>query len=314
MKYRLSAVPPKMIARQIIRGIHTNFVLHNVDRKYLLGELRKKTGFSFSNCKRALEENGNDLAKAKEWLIENAQKEGWVKAGKLGGRPTSQGLIALTIQKNYAALIELNCETDFVARNEKFHELAEKTAAAVLNHGMSINSDLPINKILLEADNLKELKADDGKLLADHTALMIGVIGENINLKRALCMNVSNGIQLFGCTHPVAVNPGSTLFGKYAALVALNGENDAGDVGTQLCQHIIGMRPQKIGNPDADKPNKNSEEELTLLFQDFLLDPDLSVQQFLQRENISILDFVRFEVGEQAEQEEQKETAAEACA
>ncbi|XP_076764219.1 elongation factor Ts, mitochondrial [Xylocopa sonorina] len=287
-----------MISRQFFRSIHTSYVLCYTSKKTLLSKLRKKTGYTFINCKKALETNDNNLEKAEQWLKEQAQAQGWDKAMKLQSRLTCQGLIAMVKNDNYGALVEINCETDFVARNKKFHDLAEIIVSTVLKHGMTIEQNSLINKTMLHRESINELCASDGKSLADHSALTIGSVGENINIRRALFMSVQPGVHLYGCTHPTPVNPVPPSFGRYGALIALKSEERKEILGLQLCQHVIGMNPVKVGDPRVDFPAENIDDELVMLYQEFLLDPSVSVQQLLQNEQVEILDFVRFEMGE----------------
>ncbi|XP_050580056.1 elongation factor Ts, mitochondrial [Bombus affinis] len=287
-----------MILRQFFRSIHTNYVLCYTSQKTLLSKLRKKTGYTFVNCKKALELNDNDIVKAEQWLKEQAQAQGWSQAMKLKSRTTSQGLIAMIINNNHGALVEINCETDFVARNKKFYELTEIILAAVLKHGMTIEQDSLIKKTMLCTEAISKLYADDGKSLSDHSALTIGLIGENINIRRALCMSVQPGVHLYGCIHPTSVNPVSSLFGRYGAFVVLKSDKKKNILGMQLCQHIIGMNPTKIGDVKVDQPHDNVDDEPVMLYQEFLFDPSISIQQLLQSEQTEILDFVRFEMGE----------------
>jgi len=159
----------------------------------------------------------------------------------LKDRNTSQGLITVTVDGNHAALAEINCETDFVARNKKFHSLAEAVISAVLNHAKSQDIQNEVQRTIFHADSLKDLPAADGKSLSDHSALTIGNVGENISLRRALAISVrSPDVTLFGCTHPAPMNPIPISFGKYGALVAIKCEKNDNMLGTQLCQHIIG--------------------------------------------------------------------------
>lgn len=116
--------------------------------KSLLAALRKQTGYSFSNCKKALELNGNNLEKAQEWLQQQAQALGWSKATKLEGRQTSQGLIGLMVQNNCAALVELNCETDFVARNENFKEMLNLATKSCFNYVSKQQLNEVIQKVI----------------------------------------------------------------------------------------------------------------------------------------------------------------------
>lgn len=165
---------------------------------------------------------------------------GWSKAQKLQGRSTKQGLVAVMVDKNHGALVEINCETDFVARNKTFHGLAETIVGAVLKFTGDQQAVDQVHKTLLDAEALKSLIAADGKSVADHAALTIGSIGENIAVKRALCMTVDPSIQLFGCTHPAPVNPIPASFGRYGSLLAFKSPAENQVLGMQLCQHIIG--------------------------------------------------------------------------
>lgn len=165
---------------------------------------------------------------------------GWSKAQKLQGRPTAQGLIAVMVDKSHGAIVEINCETDFVARNKQFHGLAETVVGAVLRKAVDIPTRDLINRATLDAEALKALLAADGKSLADHSALTIGSVGENIDVKRALCINVAPDVKLAGCTHPAPVNPVPVSFGKYGAILAYRSAGNDDLLGTQLCQHVIG--------------------------------------------------------------------------
>lgn len=287
-----------MISRQLFRSIHTNYLLCYGSKKTLLSKLRKKTGFAFANCKKALELNDNDIRKAEEWLNDQAQTHGWEQANKLQARITSQGLIAMIINNNQGALVEINCETDFVARNKKFHELAETVLTTVMKTELPIEHNLPVNKTILYPETINQLTANDGKHLNEHCALMIGNVGENIKIRRAIFMSVQTGVYLYGCTHPTPLNPVPSSFGRYGALVAMKSDKKNNVLGVQLCQHIIGMNPLKIGDPLTDRPNEDAENESVMLYQEFLLDPSLSVCQLLKNENCEVLDFARFEMGE----------------
>ena len=287
-----------MIPRQLFRTIHTNYLLCYGSKKTLLSKLRKKTGYTFVNCKKALEIHENDMEKAEQWLNEQAQAQGWVQATKLQSRITSQGLIAMITNDKYGALVEINCETDFVARNNKFHDLAETVLNTVLKQGMSLEQSSLVNKTMLDPESINELVANDGKSLGDHSALTIGTVGENINIRRAMCMSVQPGVYLYGCTHPAPLNPLPSSYGRYGALVALKSNKKNEVLGMQLCQHVIGMNPIKVGDAKVDTPNENIDDEPIMLYQEFLLDPSLSVQQLLQSEQAEVLDFVRFEMGE----------------
>ncbi|XP_057330397.1 elongation factor Ts, mitochondrial isoform X1 [Microplitis mediator] len=291
----------QMNSSRLCRYLTTGSSLWQSSSKSLLEKLRKKTGYTFVNCKKALELHDNDLGKAELWLKQQAQALGWSKAEKLKGRSTSQGLVAVMVNNNHGALVEINCETDFVARNKTFHGLAETVVTAIVKYSSDLTVTDDVNKIILDAEMLKGISTGDGKNLADHVALTIGSIGENIFIKRALCMNVNKDLQLVGCTHPTPVNSLPVSFGKYGALLAFKSSPTNKLLGIQLCQHIIGMNPCKIGQPDVDEPKPNADDESTLIYQEYLLDPNIIVQQALLAAQAQVIDFARFEVGEKVD-------------
>ena len=115
-------------------------LLHKTERcaapvsKTALSSLRKKTGYSFVNCKKALEQFGEDINQAEIWLKEQAQKEGWAKATKLQDRSAVQGLVGVNYNPDEGTgiLVEVNCETDFVARNSKFQDMVARVSESCL--------------------------------------------------------------------------------------------------------------------------------------------------------------------------------------
>eukprot|EP00092_Neocalanus_flemingeri_P029437 GFUD01031963.1.p1 GENE.GFUD01031963.1~~GFUD01031963.1.p1 ORF type:complete len:321 (-),score=80.36 GFUD01031963.1:39-1001(-) len=280
--------------------LHTTTLLNAgpAGTKSELAQLRKKTGYSLSICKKALGETNNDLILAEKWLIEQAQAQGWAKAQKLQGRNTSQGLLGVKIKSNVAALVELNCETDFVARNSKFISLVDEIATVCVETVTS-ESDEPLVKTLITKNQVAAMTGGEGKTLADLVALNIGQIGENIALGGVTIFTAGPGVKLCGLSHPSS-GSGQTeqlQVGRYASLLAYT-TNPEGEVpegltdltlARQVCQHIIGMAPTSL---DEEKDKENS-----LLHQTFLLDDDLKVGQILQTCGIEILDFVRIEVG-----------------
>jgi len=267
-----------------------------------LAKLRKKTGYSLSICKKALSETNNDLAEAEVWLKGQAQAQGWAKAQKLQGRNTSQGLIGLTIQGNKAAVVELNCETDFVARNQKFKSILENVANTCLNSTTPSNSDDSFNKIDIPRDEISKLKIGDGSSLADLVALNIGQIGENMALGDATFIQTASGISLAGLSHPAPDGSGSSLmYGRYIALMAYT-KADKGElvlpeglveekIPSQICQHIIGMNPTSVKNEE--------DTENSLMHQKFLIDESVTVEELCSAAGLNIIDFTRREIGRQ---------------
>ncbi|MBN3275823.1 EFTS factor, partial [Polyodon spathula] len=277
--------------------------------KTLLVKLRKSTGYSFINCKTALDKFSNDVKEAESWLHEQAQKEGWSKASKLQGRKTREGLIGLLLGEQTAVLVEVNCETDFVARNVKFQQLVKEAALATLAHHQNKQgSPASYTKSILGAEQLSQLRSvSDGCPLSDQVALAIGRLGENMALKRAALVAVSPDCHIGSYVHGALPADDPSLagasFGKYAALVVCHGgAGPLAEIGRRLGQHVVGEAPSSLGSLD-DQPRGDS--ETRLLAQSFLPDPSRTVGQYIQEKGVRVLDFVRFECGESVEPEQQ---------
>ncbi|XP_023590294.1 elongation factor Ts, mitochondrial isoform X2 [Trichechus manatus latirostris] len=233
--------------------------------KELLMKLRRKTGYSFVNCKKALETCGGDLKEAESWLHKQAQKEGWDKAVKLHGRKTKEGLIGLLQEGNTTVLVEG----------------------------------------FLNSTELSELRAgpDREGSLKDQLALAIGNLGENMILKRAAWVKVPSGFYVGSYVHGAMHSPSlhNLMLGKYGALVICEtSEQKANleDLGRRLGQHVVGMAPLSVGSLD-DEPG--GETETKMLSQPYLLDPSITLGQYVQPQGVSVVDFVRFECGESEE-------------
>jgi len=236
----------------------------------VLGKLRKQTGYSLSLCKKALNNCDQDLQKAKKWLEEQAQAQGWDKANKLEGRNTSQGLIGvcLSSDEKTATIVELNSETDFVARNKQFHTLLNQIISVITEHASGTSRESLIVKNYEKAI-LDQITTSEGKdkTLADLVALNIGQIGENILLRRATTISTSNlgdgdkeNIKLSIVTHPSASptsESGNVAYGRFGVILAYSKKKNVGTlpegqtvagIARQLCQHIIGMNPSSVGD------------------------------------------------------------------
>jgi elongation factor Ts len=204
--------------------LHTTSALFS--SKSDLAQLRKKTGYSLSICKKALSENNDDVALAEKWLREQAQAQGWAKAQKLQGRNTAQGLLGLRLQPSAAVLAELNCETDFVAKNKKFVSLLDLAAEASLKAVLATKSASPgddFSSGIIQKEEAGQLEAEAGKSLADVVALNIGQLGENTVLGDVNYFTTKQGssIRFAGFCHPnVEAASGPLLTGRYAAIVA----------------------------------------------------------------------------------------------
>ncbi|XP_073939877.1 elongation factor Ts, mitochondrial isoform X3 [Castor canadensis] len=289
--------------------------------KELLMKLRRRTGFSFVNCKKALETCDGDLKQAEIWLHKQAQKEGWSKAAKLHGRKTKEGLIGLLQEENTAVLVEVNCwefhipgtavswvncETDFVSRNLKFQQLVQQVALGTMLHCQSIKDQLSTySKGFLNSSELSGLPAgpDREGCLKDHLALAIGKLGENMTLKRAAWVKVPSGFYIGSYVHGAMHSPSlhNLVLGKYGALVICETSEqqvNLQDLGRRLGQHVVGMAPLSVGSLD-DEPG--GEAETKMLAQPYLLDPSITLGQYVQPQGVSVVDFVRFECGESEE-------------
>ncbi|VDK72404.1 unnamed protein product [Litomosoides sigmodontis] len=302
--------------------------------KEALKELRKKTGYSYVNCRKALNEFGPDnLDDAIKWLKKRAIEEGWEKAAKLSGRPTKQGVVSVITNFNKAAIVELNCETDFVSRSEDFKRLVEDVVKAVLHAADRDGTSADGFELLsLNIDSLKT--AENDKPVKDLITEAIGKLGENITLSRAQLILTPPDIQLFGYAHPKEGTE-TLCMGRYVAVVGLKRLNNTNfpteKLGLQLCQHIVGMRTLTMGTPlqktpgttlpesktvpgneetsQGDESNAFYDGEITqidenetqLLRQTFMLNPLQTVYEYVSGHGASIVDFYRVELSKSEE-------------
>lgn len=149
---------------------------------------------------------------------------------------------------------------------------------------------------------------------------MIGTVGENATLRRAICFKTDSQIFLTGYSHPASTEDPEIKLGKFGALLAYKPTEANTDskeiIGRKICQHIVGMNPLRIGS-DNDKPVENSDDETSLIHQDYILDESLKVKDVLMENGLEIVDFKRYECGEQdgnvsAENEQPLEKVANA--
>jgi elongation factor Ts len=282
----------------------------------LVKRLRDQTGAGMMDCKAALSETGGDLEDATDWL----RKKGLAAAAKKAGRVTSEGLIGVQVEERLGAVIEVNSETDFVARNETFQELVRAIAALAPRAGGDLERLLQL-----------ELPGT-GRSVAEEITRAISVIGENITLRRVAAVEVEAGV--VGSYVHGQMAPG---LGKIGVVVGLHSAGDAGQLaalGKQLAMHIAAARPQAVsvdrldpalvqreraiyaeqarasGKPEnildkiVDGRMRKYHEEAVLLEQPFVIDTDLKVKDAVDRlaeklgSSITITGFVRFALGE----------------
>lgn len=240
---------------------------------------------------------------------------GWAKATKLEGRETAQGLVGVILDKNIGALVEVNCETDFVARNDKFQEFVEIASRACLKYVKDLPESDMISRTEFQTESLKNLVGKNNKKLIDELALMIGTVGENAQLKRALCFKVPESVQLIGMSYPSKTNSivasNDVQCGNIATIVGIRTQTEITDeLKKNLCLQIIGGNPLKIGNKEHDKPAKDIDDETCLIHQEYLFDTSIKVGQLLEKHQIEIVDYQRYKCGEDVASEENISAAA----
>ena len=186
----------------------------------LVKELRDKTGAGMMDCKKALIESEGDIEVASDWL----RKKGLAAAAKKAGRVAAEGLVGVCVDGKRGAVVEVNAETDFVARNDTFRDFVRTMSKMVLQHG----------------DDVAVLNAakypGTGRTVAEELTDMIATIGENMNLRRAALLSVEKGV-MASYVHN-AQEPG---LGKIAVLVGLETSGNAGQLeqlGKQLAMHV----------------------------------------------------------------------------
>ena len=199
----------------------------------LIKKLREATGCGIADCNKALAENKDDFEKSIDWL----RKKGLSSASKKAGRVASEGLVAVCINGNKSTIIEVNSETDFVARNEKFQQFVGKVAKEALNYGDDIAK--------FQADKDEEVKTQ------------IGVIGENINIRRISSLHINKGL-IVSYIHNAIV----TDMGKIAVLIAFESValiDKLHEIGKQIAMHIAAAKPDSL-NIEAVEPAKLARE------------------------------------------------------
>ncbi|NQY41990.1 MAG: elongation factor Ts [Legionellales bacterium] len=267
--------------------------------------LRERTGVGIVECKKILQETNGDVEKAVELL----RKAGQAKAVKKSGRITAEGLIGLKEGNDTVAIVEVNCETDFVARDENFIQFVNNTLDCIIRYNMD------------DVDNLKKQDVD-GVSLEKTRENLVSKIGENINIRRCKLMtNKDNSIVTYlhgGRIGVVVLYKGSdqSIAKDIAMHIAANNPIviEPKDVPQSLIdseKEIFMVRAKEEGTP-ADKINIRIENQVkkfilqnALLGQPFVKDPSQTVEKILKTNSTEVLEFIRFEVGEGIEKKEE---------
>ncbi|MFP5505825.1 MAG: translation elongation factor Ts [Gammaproteobacteria bacterium] len=267
----------------------------------MVKELRERTGSGMMECKKALVDAGGDM----EAAVEILRKSGLAKADKKAGRVAAEGLILVELSddRQRAAVVEVNCETDFVAKKEEFQDFANKVAKRVLKSGPAA----------LEA--LMEMPLDDGGISVDDARKeLIAKLGENINVRRFTLVETNGTL-------------GAYLHGtRIGVLVEMKGGSE--DLARDVAMHVAASRPvcvnesevsaemidkeREIFAAQAEQSGKPADiiakmvegrikkflAEVTLVGQPFVKDPDTTVGKLLGKSGATVLSFQRMELGE----------------
>jgi elongation factor Ts len=200
----------------------------------LVKELRDKSGAGMMDCKKALAATNGDLEGAVDWL----RKQGLAQASKKAGRVAAEGLVGVAVQGGRGVMVEVNSETDFVARNDKFQDFVAKASEIALKTG----------------DDVEALKAapfpGSSKSVQDYLTELVATIGENIQIRRAKSLSVNPGVVTSYVHSAIAAGRG-----KIGVLVALESTGDAAklaEVGKQLAMHVAAANPQSISVATLD--------------------------------------------------------------
>ena len=281
----------------------------------LVKELRERTGAGMGDCKKALVATEGHIEEALDWL----RKKGLSSAAKKSGRVAAEGLIGVASAANKAAMVEVNAETDFVARNEAFQAFVETVAHLALAIG----------------DDVEALKAaaypGTGRTVADELVQLVATVGENMTLRRAKVFTVASGA-VATYVHN-ALKPG---LGKIGVLVALESASEMDAVvtlGRQIGMHVAATRPDALdidavdpaalereravlseqarasGKPEAiiekmvEGRIKKFYEEVVLLEQVWVLDGESRVRAVVKKAGAELVGFARFQLGEGIEKE-----------
>ncbi len=273
----------------------------------LIKELRDISGAGMMDCKKALEENNNDIKKATEWLRE----KGIAKAAKKAGRIAAEGLSTVMIEGNKAVILEINCETDFVAKNEKFQKFMNDVAKTILNSSAKTNEEA------------LALSCEEGTL-SDYVTSMTATIGEKISFRRFTLLEKRDNENFGSYIH---------MGGKISVLTLVEGAS--ADVAKDVSMHAAAMRPEYVTKDQVPteqvenekkilteqaiaegKPANIAEKmvmgrinkyfkEICLEEQEFVKDNSVTVGKFVSNNGGKIVDVIRYEVGEGLEKRQE---------
>ncbi len=262
-------------------------------------KLREITNAGMMDCKKALIESNGDFEKAKTILKEKGQS----KADSKSGRTTAQGLVVIQSNEDHAVILEVNCETDFAAKDDLFTEFVDRVASIILQNDLD------------DMEQLDKQKTDDFDTVEEYRKFAISKLGENITIRRF------KRIHLDGIL-------GRYIHGSKIASLVLLDHHDSEELAKDIAMHVAASRPEYISNSDipeevikeesrilrvqveqegkpeeiidkiVDGKIKKQFDQLTLMGQEYVKDPDITVEKFLKDQDASVKSFIRYEVGE----------------
>ncbi|EOA8655638.1 TPA: elongation factor Ts [Staphylococcus aureus] len=275
----------------------------------LVKELRKKTGAGMMDCKKALTETDGDIDKAIDYLRE----KGIAKAAKKADRIAAEGLVHVETKGNDAVIVEINSETDFVARNEGFQELVKEIANQVLDTKAET------------VEALMETTLPNGKSVDERIKEAISTIGEKLSVRRFAIRTKTDNDAFGAYLH---------MGGRIGVLTVVKGSTDE-EAARDVAMHIAAINPKYVSSEQVSEEEINHErevlkqqalnegkpenivekmvegrlrkylQEICAVDQDFVKNPDVTVEAFLKTKGGKLVDFVRYEVGEGMEKREE---------
>ncbi|HDG3322098.1 TPA: elongation factor Ts [Staphylococcus aureus] len=275
----------------------------------LVKELRKKTGAGMMDCKKALTETDGDIDKAIDYLRE----KGIAKAAKKADRIAAEGLVHVETKGNEAVIVEINSETDFVARNEGFQELVKEIANQVLDTKAET------------VEALMETTLPNGKSVDERIKEAISTIGEKLSVRRFAIRTKTDNDAFGAYLH---------MGGRIGVLTVVEGSTDE-EAARDVAMHIAAINPKYVSSEQVSEEEINHErevlkqqalnegkpenivekmvegrlrkylQEICAVDQDFVKNPDVTVEAFLKTKGGKLVDFVRYEVGEGMEKREE---------
>ena len=262
-------------------------------------KLREDTNAGMMDCKKALIESDGDFEKAKTILKEKGQS----KADSKSDRTTAQGIVVIQSNEDHAVILEVNCETDFAAKDNLFTEFVDRIASLILHNNLD------------DMEQLDKQKSDDFESVEEYRKFTISKLGENITIRRFRRISLDGTL-------------GRYIHGSKIASLVLLDYDDSVELAKDIAMHVAASKPEYISNTDipeevikeesrilrvqVEQEGKPEEiidkivdgklrkqfDQLTLMGQEYVKDPDITVEKLLRDQDASVKSFIRYEVGE----------------